>query len=151
MGFSISWSIQGEQQLSRRLRVAADQVKDWTPAFQETAVTLQQIFSGEVFDTEGGAIDEEWEPLSPAYQKQKQRKYGNGGILQATGAMRNSFTSVVTPMQTTIGNSAPYFKYHQSNAPRTKIPRRVMMKLAETQRLLVVTIFHDYFYKAINS
>ena len=30
-------------------------------------------------------------------------------------------------MSVTITNDAPWFKYHQSSAPRTKIPRRVMI------------------------
>ncbi len=41
--------------------------------------------------------------------------------------MQKSFTSKATDKGVDIENTAKYFKYHQSSAPRTKMPYRPMM------------------------
>jgi phage gpG-like protein len=148
-GFYLSWTIEGEMQLSRRLVLIAGKVKDWTPAFAETAYTLKNIFSNEVFATEGGAIEEHWSPLSKGYAFQKAKKFPGKGILEATGKMRNGFMTLWRPDMAAVWNDVEYFKYHQSNQPRTKMPRRVMMKLAQEQRTQVVKIFHTHFAQVV--
>lgn len=145
----LQWNIEGEKQLHNRLRVAAEAVKDWTPAFKETAVQLKQVFSADVFATEGGAVDESWAPLSPAYAKRKARQYPGKGLLQATGKMQDSFMTLWKPDMAMVWNTCDYFKYHQSNKPRHVLPRRLMMKLAQQQRTDVVKIFHTYFVRKI--
>lgn len=143
MSFTLEWSIEGEKQLSRRLRNIGDSVKNWQPAFDKATKRLKDIFENDVFNTQGGAIGEAWSPLSRAYAAQKAKRYGNRGILEATGRMRNSFQRQFKPDYGKVWNSVNYFKYHQSNQPRQKLPRRVMMKLAEEQREIVVKIFQQ--------
>jgi phage gpG-like protein len=151
-GFQLTWTIEGETQLSRRLVIMADRVKDWTPAFKETAYTLKEIFSGPVFDTEGAAIEEHWSPLSKAYALRKEKKHPGKGILEATGTMRSGFMTLWRPDMAQVWNKVEYFKYHQSNLPRRSgLPRRVIMKLAETQRQQVVKIFHTYFQHIVET
>lgn len=116
---------------------------------QQAALQLKDIFSTDVFSTEGGVIEEEWPQLSPAYAHRKARLYPGKGILEATGAMRASFMTLWKPDQAMIWNEAAYFKYHQSNEPRHVLPRRAMMKLADAQRELVVRIFNTYFQKGL--
>lgn len=144
MPLSIRFTIEGDTQISRRLLIAADAVKDFSQPFAEAAQMLKTTFQDDVFETEGGAIGESWAPLSRAYAYRKARTYGGQGILQATGLMRASFRTSSGPMQAQVWNEAPYFKYHQSNAPRRVIPRRVMMKLDDIQREQVVKIFQVY-------
>ena len=141
----LSWTIEGEQQLSRNLLIMASKVKDWGPAFAETGTSLVETFSNEVFTTEGAVIEEHWSPLKKAYALEKAKKYEGKGILERTGAMRRSFVATPTPVSVEIKNTSEYFKYHQSNQPRTKIPRRPMMKLANAQKEMVVRIFNTYF------
>lgn len=148
-GFQLSWNIEGEQQLSRKLLILAEKLDDWTPAFKETAYTLKSLFSNDVFSSEGGAINEKWSPLSKAYAYKKAQKYPGKGLLVATGKMQNSFMTLYKSDMAAVWNEATYFKYHQSNKPRSKLPRRVMMKLAEAQKVQIVRIFNTYFQKAI--
>ncbi len=149
--FNISWMIEGEKQISRNLLLLASRVKDWTPAFAETAYSLKSIFSKEVFDTEGAAINERWAPLSKAYAYRKAQKYPGKGILEATGRMRNGFMTLYRPDMAAVWNDVQYFKYHQSNQARSSnLPRRVVMKLAQSQREMVVKIFHSYFSSVVN-
>ena len=148
MAFELSYTIEGDKQLSRRLLVMSEKIKDWTPAFAETAMTLRNIFSMDVFQSQGAIIEEHWSPLSKAYAMRKSKRYPGKGILEASGAMRAGFMTMYRSDMAQVWNEVDYFKYHQSNRPRTKLPRRVMMKLAEAQRQQVVKIFHNYFIQA---
>jgi phage gpG-like protein len=147
---TISWSIEGEQQLLRRLRGIRAEAADWRPAFDQASKELQDIFANDVFQSQGRAISTRWEPLSPEYAARKARKYPGKGILEATGRMRNSFKRMFRPDMGAVWNTAEYFKYHQSNKPRRKLPRRMMMYLGHEQRELVVKIFHTHFQRKID-
>lgn len=145
----IQFAIEGELELSRRLSGMAIMVEDWSPAFQMAVDDLKQVFSGPVFDTQGAEVDETWSPLSRAYALRKAKLYPNKGILEATGTMRNAFVSRFDATSATIWNTASYFKYHQSKQPRTKMPRRVMMKLTENLKQLVVEDFNRYMQDSV--
>jgi phage gpG-like protein len=142
----LQFNIEGEMQLSRNLEAIAANSRDWTQAFEQASDYLMNIFENDVFDTEGQAIDEQWDPLSKAYALQKARKYPDKGILEATGAMRNSFWKQIDSTSMTIGNSAEYFKYHQSNQPRSKLPRRVMLKLTNEMKAEIVRKFQEQYF-----
>lgn len=148
--FALSWEIEGEKQLSRNLLLLADRIQDWTPAFRETAIDLKSVFESDVFKSEGGAIGEHWSPLSAAYAYKKAQKYPGKGILEATGRMRSGFMMEFKSNYAKVWNDIEYFKYHQSNKPRSKLPRRVMMKLGNAQKNMVVKIFHSYFHEIVN-
>lgn len=145
----ISWEIEGEKQLSRRLRGISEDLTEWELAIKKSVLTLKDIFENDVFKTEGQAIGERWSPLSRAYAEQKRQRYGDQPILVATGKMRKSFKATWNPYKGVVWNTAAYFKYHQSNQPRSKIPRRVMMKLGNQQRELIVKNFQELAVKKI--
>ncbi len=151
MAFNVQWTIEGNKQLSRNLQILADRVKDWTPAFQKTAEYLKDVFSNEVFNTEGGAINEHWSPLTKAYALRKNTKYPGKGTLEATGNMRSGFMTLWRPDMAMVWNKVEYFKYHQSNLPRNKMPRRVMMKLGNLQKEEVVRIFNTHFSQVMET
>jgi phage gpG-like protein len=143
----LSWSIEGEEQLVRNLKDIGQGVKDWMPAFKEASDKLLKVFSDDVFRTQGGAIQEKWNPLKPKYLAQKVKSGYPADALVKTGRMKSNFQSIVKTDRAEIWNSTQYFKYHQSAAPRNKLPRRVMMKLGNSQKEIVVKIFHTYWYK----
>ena len=145
MGVRLKFNFEGETQLSRHLALVEEALGDWTPAFQTTTEYLIEVFSTDVFEGEGAIIEEHWAPLSRAYAWQKQKMYPGKGILERTGAMKAQFSATYGPKFASITNTADYFKYHQSNQPRSKIPRRVMMKLAGEQRESIMRVFTAYF------
>lgn len=146
----ITWSIEGDVQLARRLRVVANGVKDWRSAFQEAADRLLKVFSYDVFSTKGSVIGESWQPLKPSYLAQKAKQGYPIDTLIKTGKMKKSFYSNVFADYAIIGNNTEYFKYHQSKQPRSKLPRRIMLKLGNPQKEMVVKIFHTYWYTKVN-
>lgn len=138
----LEWHIEGEKQVSRKLRGIAESLRDWTPAFQKIAGELRRDFSGDVFESEGEAIGERWTPLSRAYAERKAVKYPGKGILEATGKMRRAFQSQYDATSARVWNNIAYFKYHQSNKlPRRKLPRRVMMKLDNDRKEFIQRTF----------
>lgn len=147
----LQWEIEGERQLSRRLRILSDRLKDWGPAFEETADNLKKTFSHDTFRTQGAIIGQKWSPLSRAYAARKAQRFPGKDILEATGRMRRSFRTLWRADMAAIWNDADYFKYHQSKQPRTKMPRRAMMYLAERQRQQIVKIFHAYYRRALRT
>ena len=148
--FSISWTIEGETQLSRTLLGMGNKLRDFRQPFGESVSMLKTVFSQDVFATHGAAIGEKWKRLSPYTVSQKARKGYPSDPLIATGQMQRSFQSVVSTDQAVVFNTSEYFKYHQSNLPRERIPRRVMMKLAERQREEIVKIFHQFIRQALS-
>lgn len=139
----LRFSIDGEMQLSRNLEAISVNISDWTPAFEQTGDYLMGVFQDDVFETEGQAIEETWDALTAAYAARKEKQYGDQGILQATGTMRNSFWKQIDTTSLIIGNDTPYFKFHQSNEPRTKLPRRAMLKLTNDMKQQIVSLFQQ--------
>lgn len=150
-GFQLSFAIEGQTQLSRRLIGLGQGVTDMSTPFHDTANLLEGLFSREVFATQGGVIGEKWKPLSPYTIAQKARRGYPPDPLIGSGAMQRSFRSSSTESEAVIWNTSPYFKYHQSRLPRTHLPRRVMMKLGEQQKQQIVKIFQTYLYKLAHS
>jgi phage gpG-like protein len=131
MAFYLQFQIEGEQQLSRKLRGISSNVKNWKPQMKKIGSYLVGVFSGPVFDTEGREIGEPWEKRKGNY---------SWPLLQRTGRMKGSFKSIPTMASVEIMNTTNYFKYHQSNKPRRKLPRRVMMKIDNERKQGIVKI-----------
>jgi len=149
MAFKISWTIEGEQQLSRKLRGIVTDIKDFTYPLKKISESLVGTFSMDVFETQGKVIGERWERLSPYTLATKARKGYPASPLIATGKMKNSFRTIVTSDYALVYNNSDYFKYHQSNKPRKKLPRRVMMKLYNKQREMIVKEFQVYLQNSV--
>lgn len=122
--------ISGDKDVRQMLHNIGLDVTELRPAMQEVGKYLKDFYSGEVFASRGQVIGERWPRLSEPYASYKARRYRKG-ILVATGTMQKSFSYSTTNMSATITNTAPHFVYHQSTEPRTKIPRRAMMKLED--------------------
>lgn len=146
MALQLTWTIEGEQQLARNLRGISESMGNWQPAFEQTAKQLEKIFANDVFSTKGRAIDESWPPLKPTYLAKKRAQGYSPEPLVKTGKMQKAFQSIIKPDSATVFNAINYFKYHQSNKARTSnLPRRVMMKLGNDQKEMIVKIFHTHF------
>jgi phage gpG-like protein len=151
-GFQLQWEIEGERQLSRVLLGMSSKLTDYTPPFRDSANYLTGLFSRDVFSTQGAVIGERWQRLSPYTVAQKARRGHPSTPLVGTGAMQRSFQSIVSTDQAVIYNTAAYFKYHQSNKqPRTKLPRRVMMRIHDGQREQIVRYFQQYIRESLSS
>lgn len=147
----LNFFIEGEKQLSRSLRLKeiGEQVQNWRPAFELTARLMKKEFAETAFSTEGASLGKAWDPLSPDYARWKAKHYPGKGILVRTGKMQRSFQTRSGAFEAEIWNPTAYFKYHQSNAARSKLPRRMMMYLTNPIKAKIVKFFHTYWQATV--
>ena len=139
----ITIEAQGEVQLDRDFTRIRETIDDLTPVWKEVQIEFFDI-EGEQFDSEGKkGLSGKWKPLSPKYEEIKLQKYGSialiGGILYATGRMRESLTrhtsdtvSEIHKQEATFGTAVPYAKYHQTGGGR--LPQRKVIDLSDEQK-----------------
>ena len=139
----ISFTVDGVVQLSRLVTDLSATVQDWSPALSQSSDDILEFITNDVFDTEGEALGQPWQPLSAKYAVWKEKNYPGQPILQRTGAMRQGFISAVDSSTLTIGNSISYFPYHQSLAPRRVLPRRAMMQLTDNLKATIIQNFRE--------
>jgi len=133
----VSFVIEGDVQLLRRSKKLDSSLHDFSKGFKNIGVYLGAFFKNEVFDSEGAVFGEQW--VSGPYYNQ----------LEVTGNMRNSFVAKSDKESVLIDNTAAYFKYHQSNKPRSKLPRRIMMKLDDARKTKIIKLLQaELFVKA---
>jgi len=101
---------------------------------------VAKYYANQGFNSQGGVFGAAWTPLKRTYALRKARRYPGRPPLVASGAMRDSFTYTAGSQEVLIGNKAEYFKYHQSTAPRSKMPRRQMMGINDPVRRTVRAI-----------
>ena len=140
MALTLQFSIQGQTQLLRKLEGVSEEMKNWYPEFRKTGTMLLKTFKDN-FATDGGMLGKPWKPLAGTTLTQKARLGYPADILVRTGKMRDSFRSTPNNTYVEMDNPSPYFVYHQSNQPRTKLPRRIMMHLDEKRKQMIVKIF----------
>ena len=149
--FRFRLDIAGEVQLDRGIARFADGVTDYRPIWPMIAEEFRAIESAQ-FRSEGAEGGQAWQPLSPAYAQYKEARYPGRPILQRTGDLVASLTkesdpnSVYRPERKslTLGSKVPYAIYHQSIAPRTKLPRRPEIMLAEKDKRIFMHHMHTY-------
>jgi phage gpG-like protein len=127
----ISIALNGETQMSRGLMVGSTALKDFKAPLTAAAELLQKTFQLN-FDVRGDTFGG-WAPRT--------RDYG-WPLLEKTGAMRKSFFTTVAADMAVLGNTSPYFKYHQLGT--RKMPQRLMMKVDNERKALVVKIFQQH-------
>ena len=143
----LRFTLEGQEVVSRRLGIAAAGVTDFKAPFAKIGSNFLKTFDTN-FSARGGVYGR-WQPRKP--------KYRNGiridtwPLLEKTGRMRRSFTQQTTRNRLVLGNSAPYFVYHQSNGPRTRLPRRVMMKLRQQEATMIVKEFQAFLIGVLRS
>lgn len=123
-----SYEIENDKEFAEKIKDAAEKVGDLRVAFSIIAKDWRKSNAAQ-FSLRGSGL---YPPLSKSYAELKQRKYGAKPILVRTGRLRDSVTgagnsdSVLQINKTSmiIGTKTPYGIYHQSDAPRRKIPLR---------------------------
>ena len=141
----ISITITGDRETIAYLSRVGNDLNDMRDTMGEIGTELKSFFSEDVFATQGGAISNKWPSLKPATVRQKSARYRaySSVPLIRTGTMKNSFYDKVSTNSVEIGNEAPHFVYHQSSAPRTRIPYRPMLAVNDKVKTIVRTVVSD--------
>lgn len=117
----------GADQVRSKLNRLGTSLYNFDGAMREIGSSLVQYYSNEGFASQGGVYDHVWPRLSNKYATWKAKHWPGRGILEASGQMKHDFIYSSNSTSVAVNNSADYFKYHQSTAPRTKMPWRPMM------------------------
>ena len=131
-------TIEGDRELSRRFNnipVQLDNLK--VPLSTIEREVMQSVDVN--YSARGG--------LFGIWPKRKDNK--SHPLLEKTGAMRSAFKSAVGDQYVSIFNPTSYFKYHQSNKPRRKLPRRVMLKIDEIRKVFIVKTFQRHIQETL--
>ena len=141
--FRLKFTIEGVPELSRILMLEHQKVSNFKKPLTASADLVRRDVETQ-FKTEG-ALTGGWQPLAESTIKDRIRAgFGAHPILQRTGALRNSFYSLVDEKKAIISSKSPYFVYHQSRMPRKIIPRRAMLVLIDRTRQNIVEEFHKF-------
>ena len=135
----LSSSIEGDKELSRRFNSIPKDVGSFRgPLYrigQEVRLSVDANYG-----SRGSLFGAKWEP-------RKDNK--PHPLLERTGKMRSSFAQRLGDEYVEIFNPTPYFKYHQSNKARRKLPRRIMLKLDEIRKVFIVKEFQRHLHKSV--
>ena len=136
---TLSWSIEGEKQISRRLSQIPDDLGNFkVPLFRIGRELRTSIDAN--YGSRGALFKPKWEP-------RKDNK--SHPLLEKTGRMRRSFAQELGSDYVSIFNTQDYFAFHQSNKARKKIPRRIMLKIDEIRKVFIVKEIQRHAQKSI--
>jgi phage gpG-like protein len=145
----VSVTITGSDKVVKKLNKLGE--LNFEPEFIKLGDWLKEYYSGPVFLSSGSVLGAPWAPLSSNYQKYKAKKFTGRGILEKTGTMRKSFQAEATKNSVKITNTADYFKYHQSSAPRTVLPRRIMLGTNAVIKTKIKDLLGEGIKRMVNS
>jgi len=139
MGTRIQIKIEGEKKVLRSLSRADDSIKNWRKEMKELGGFLLEVYSEDVFESEGQVIGEKWRNLNTPYKDFKRIKYPGRGTLEASGEMRNAFRADSGRTFALLTNPTEYLGFHQRGT--RKMPKRIIFKLASRQVREITRLF----------
>lgn len=137
-GFQMSFEIEGEKQISAELGIAVDMLQDFSEPMDKAADIMMDAVEDN-FNKRGGRFGG-WAPRKDTLSHP---------LLEKSGEMRDSFYKQSTSDYAMVGNDDPKFGFHQSNQPRTRLPRRVMLQIDARMRDEIFKAFQAYIVKAL--
>jgi len=148
MPFSLTFEVDGAQQMSRSFSRLAEDIQDATEPFTEMAADFNFI-EAQQFNSEGGYGSGGWAPLSPSYALWKAALFPGRPILQRTGLMAASLMAVtpwsireIQPLVMILGTRVGHAIFHQRGTAR--MPARPVIQLTEADKLRWSKIFHQW-------
>lgn len=129
---NIDVRVTGLREARANLQAMRERAKDLSPAWEEL-LTWWAITNVEQFSSRGRRWRTPWAPLKPRTLAQKRRQGFLSDPLVRTSQMRADLTrrplgaEHITRDTVVAGTDQPYAKYHQSTAPRRRLPRRALV------------------------
>jgi phage gpG-like protein len=138
---TISVGLEGAEEFVNHLDTREKHAENLSVPFAKIGAMLMKSF--DINFVSFGALFQLGGWKAPAHD------YGHP-LMQDKGVMRRSFQSRTGKDRAEFWNLAPYFKYHQSNQPRKRLPRRIMLGIDETHRRKIVRTIQQYVMKGGN-
>jgi phage gpG-like protein len=142
-------SLTGVKEFEGTLDRIQSVLHDFTPELREAGEWYMNFIQNDVWETEGGAIQENWASLNSRYAASKAKRYPGRGVLEASGRMRNAWKLYTTSQYALIENSTDYAIYHQGGTSR--IPQRMFVKFTQDVKSTIYDIFEKGVLKRIQN
>jgi hypothetical protein len=158
LGRGIKVTILGADEVIDKIEGLARRAMDLQPGL-EVVADLLQAQTAENIRTRGGGLAERWRPLAEGTVKARRERWGyygrnapGAGVsmttpLMWTGGMARSFqvggehhVRSITSQTMEWGSTHPIIAFHNSRAPRTKIPFRPMLGFRDDAQKRVLTV-----------
>jgi hypothetical protein len=148
--FRLNLTIEGDIVVDRVLLGLEERASNIAPVWPKVVEVFQSIVA-RAFATEGASTGAPWAPLAKRTQVER-AKLGYPPahpILERRGTLKRALTtgegayvrSSPTSLAYVLSSEVGYFKYHQSNQPRQRLPRRAPVLLtADDKHALVAPI-----------
>lgn len=141
----ITITVRGNKEFIRKMQRSGKNMDNHRTAFKKIGKALKSYYANEAFASEGGVFGAPWPPLKSRTVRSRTAQVGGSlaagvgaaQMLVRSGRMKRSFFYKAEKDSVVITNSADYFKYHQSEKPRRKIPRRQMIGINNKVKRLV--------------
>ena len=145
---SITVRLQGDKALQRKISKFHNKLKNPKKILKESGELLVKNYQTN-FQTEGSTLGSKWKPLSAFTTAQKIRLgYGGKKILERTGKLMKSIKILIlNKFLVKVGSKLDYYRYHQSAAPRRKLPRRKMVDITNKLSKQIADIFRKNLFK----
>lgn len=148
---NITISIKGDTETVAKIKRLGQSLMKFQDANDEIGEYVAKYSANEAMASQGQVFGESWPRLSASYAARKAKSFAGAGPLIASGRMKDSFQYDANDTSVRIGNTAPQFKYHQSSAPRTKIPRRKMIGMNNVEKSKIASIYKADIRKKIDN
>lgn len=139
----VTLTLEGEIVIDRLLQGIEARASNLAPAWPAVVQAFQAI-TARAFASEGASTGATWAPLKPATQRDRVRQglAAQHPILQRSGKLMRALTlgegayagMSATSLTYRLSGEVDYFKYHQSNRARTRLPRRAPVLLTADDR-----------------
>lgn len=138
---SIDVKITGDKEIIKKLSKLGLAMMTYKEAMGDIGEAYEDFYGNAVIKSQGGIIGVKWKPLSTKYKKFKTKNYNAATqLLVASGKMKKSFGHEADSKSVTIYNDDPKFAYHNSDEPRSKMPRRQIFKVNDAVRKIAQDI-----------
>lgn len=152
----ITFTVNGEVQLSRNLRVAAKSIQNMSTFIKE-AVEIVEDKSDTIFDKQGSNVEKNptRKSLSASTLASRQRRswyykrspWSNPWILRWTWNLQKNKTKIIDDKQGSLTFNAPYAVYHQSWWKN--LPKRAIIDLDNNTNTKIVKSLQKKIYESI--
>lgn len=136
----VSIQIKGDKEVQRKMKRLGASLYMFGEAMAKIGKEAGAYYSNQGLNSQGGVYGNVWPRLAPSTLRSKARTHRNhlNDPLVASGMMRDGFVSSSNNTSVIISNKMPYYKYHQSTAPRkSHLPRRQMAGINDPIKRMV--------------
>lgn len=130
------------------LREQQARLRDLSPAWRSVSAYVRRQ-TVQQFDSQGGRSGAQWQPLTPGYERRKERAFPGQPILRASDRLFRSLAAegseninLIEPQRLIYGTSTPYARYHQRGGKR--LPKRQILAVTETDRRQIAALVREH-------